>query len=159
MVGVRRDLENERRRSRHQRQRGVFILLVGLAAIGILIAPSAAWLALGPASDVPMGYEQLLAALASGSVDRIEQDGDELRVTVDGAPFRVVVPAGSNVAADVAAQAAVNPGRAAVPLTQAAPVARWLPLVLTGVLPVALVVGLLGWARGVAQKPGDPRAT
>lgn len=137
-------------------KRGVFVLLVALAAIGVLIAPSAAWLALGQASGTPISYTQFLDEVGADAVDRVWQDGNELTVLMGGEQFLVVVPAGANVAADVGGQAAAHPGvggtTISVEIEQTTPMAGWFPIVVTGVLPLVPAAGLLLWARSVLRR-------
>ena len=125
---------------------GVIALVLGGAALVYGWISSA-----GPSS---VGYSQLLRDVEKGRVVQVIQAGTTLEASGPHGVYQVTAPTVlTDVYGDIAAAAAA--GGAAVPLftAQPAPDASWLGIVLTAVLPFALLLVLV-LALLVVIRPG-----
>ena len=115
--------------------------IVGLVAIALVVVAALlyAWISAPAASTV--GYSQFLADVEAGRVTRVVQVGTTLEVSGSGGAYAVNLPSiVTDVYADVGRAAAAGEG--VVPQFSAAPAAdtSWIGLVLTALLPFAVVL-------------------
>lgn len=131
----------------------VFVLI--LVAVGVS-ALMFTWISASSPSTV--GYSQFLDDVARGDVTRVVQTGTRLNVTeADGAVYQVIVPSVLTAVYDEIQQVATA-GKVAIPefAADAAPDTSWIGLVLTFLLPLAVVVLLVVLVIRVFS--GPPRA-
>jgi len=118
-----------------------------IAILSTLLVAMVAAIVLGN-RDVPMGYTQFLADVESGQVTRVEQEGDVLTVSEGTSRYTVVVP---SILTDVFADMQAAAGRGGVTLPPdiyvavAPPDTSVLGMVITGLLPFALVIVVFGF--------------
>jgi ATP-dependent Zn protease len=123
------------------RRPGLWPWIAGLVAIAVVVATGSiyAWISVPAASTV--GYSQFLADVQAGRVTEVVQIGTTLEVKASNGAYSVMSPTVlTDVYADVNAAAAAGEG--VVPQFSAQPEAdtSWIGLVLTAVLPFAVVL-------------------
>ena len=115
--------------------------IVGLVAIALVVVAALlyAWISAPAASTV--GYSQFLADVEAGRVTRVVQVGTTLEVSGSGGAYSVNTPSiVTDVYADVGRAAAAGEGVVPQFSAQPAPDASWIGLVLTALLPFAVVL-------------------
>jgi hypothetical protein len=115
--------------------------IVGLLAIVAVMVAALIYAWISAPAPASAGYSQFLTDVAAGGVTRVVQTGTVLEVTSARGVYTVEVPTVlTNVYADVDAAAAQGGG--SVPLFEARPEpdTSWLGLVLTALLPFAVVL-------------------
>jgi ATP-dependent Zn protease len=128
------------------------IAVLGFFALSALLF---AWIN-ASAPPTAVGYSQFLADVEAGRVTKVEQEGDTLTVSA-GDRYTVVVPSIlTNVYGDMQA-AADNGGLSLAPeayVAVSAPATSWLGLVLTGILPLTLLIVVFGIVVYVLTRRG-----
>ncbi len=130
------------------------------ASLGILIVAAVLFVAMQAGADKPMGYTQFLADVEAGQVTGVAQEGDVLTVSEGSSRYAVVVP---SILTDVYAEMQAAAGRGGVTLPPDAymavssPDASLLGLVLTGLLPLAIVIVVFGFVVFILARRGDGR--
>ncbi|TMC66502.1 MAG: ATP-dependent metallopeptidase FtsH/Yme1/Tma family protein [Chloroflexi bacterium] len=104
----------------------------------------------------PMGYGEFLAKVQAGEVDKVEQQGDTLTITLKGSPLQVTsnVPTIlTNVLQDMrtAAESGKQPFDPSIYLSKPAPDTSWVGLLLTGLLPLLVIGGFIFFMMRQAQ--------
>jgi FtsH Extracellular len=125
---------------------GVVALVIGVAALMYT------WISATSPATVP--YSQFLGDVEAGQVSHVTQVGTTLEVSGPLGDYRVTLPTIlTDVYADI--EHAATEGGAAVPLfaAQPAPDTSWIGLVLTAVLPVALLLGVIVLVFFVVMRP------
>ena len=118
-----------------------------IAILSTLLVAMVAAIVLGN-RDVPMGYTEFLADVEAGQVTRVEQHGDVLTVSEGASRYSVVVP---SILTDVYADMQAAAGRGGVTLAPAIYVAvaaadtSLIGLVITGLLPLVIVIVVFGF--------------
>ena len=117
------------------------LLLAALAVIGM-------WVVLDHPSGMPLTYEQFLGEVRAGRVDAVQQHGSLLAVSLENEQALVTAPPGVDVSADIAAALGPRPAKAIGVGAYAG--GTDVMVVVAGLLPLFLVVGLATWVQAVA---------
>jgi ATP-dependent Zn protease len=133
------------------------VALLVIVAVALLIGGSAliyGWINAPPSSTV--GYSQFLADVQAGRVSEVVQIGTTLEVSGAHGAYRVNAPTVlTDVYSDV--DQAATAGHAAVPRfsAQPAPDNSWVGLVLSALLPFAVVLIVFVFALLLVGRPGQ----
>ena len=136
--------------------RWVSIVIIAVLGVFLLSALLFAWIN-SSTPPTARGYSQFLADVGAGQVTKVEQEGDTLTVAISGDRYTVVVP---SILTDVYGdmQAAADRGGHPLPadayITVSAPDTSWLGLVLTGLLPLAVVIVVFGFVIYILARRG-----
>jgi hypothetical protein len=119
------------------------LLLAALAVIGM-------WVVLDHPSGMPLTYEQFLGEVRAGRVDAVQQHGSLLAVSLENEQALVTAPPGVDVSADIAAALGPRPAKAIGVGVYAG--GTDVMVVVAGLLPLFLVVGLATWVQAVRSR-------
>jgi ATP-dependent Zn protease len=127
-------------------------------SLTVLIIAAVGFVAMQATRGTPMGYAQFLADVQGGQVTKVEQEGDVLTVSEGANRYEVVVP---SILTDVHAemQSAASKGGAALPsevyVAVSSPDTSLLGLVITGLLPLALIIIVFGFVVYILARRGE----
>lgn len=135
--------------------RWLSIAIFAVLSIFVLSALLFAWIN-SSVPPSPRGYSQFLADVEAGRVTKVEQEGDTLSVTA-GDRYTVVIP---STLTDVYREMQAAADRGGVSLSPelyvavAAPDRSMLALIITGLLPLALVIIVFGFVVFILARRG-----
>ena len=136
------------------RRPGSWPWILGLLAIAVVLAGGLTYAALSAPGASTVPYSQFLADVQAGRVADVVQTGTTLEVTASGGTYTVTTPTIlTDVYADVGRAAAAGEG--AVPQFSAQPEAdtSWAGLLLTALLPLAVVLVVSGLVLLLIVRP------
>jgi len=130
---------------------GIVMLVLVVGTVALLYT----WIS-ASGTTKPMGYGEFLAKVQAGEVDKVEQQGDTLTITLKGSPLQVTsnVPTIlTNVLQDMrtAAESGKQPFDPSIYLSKPAPDTSWVGLLLTGLLPLLVIGGFIFFMMRQAQ--------
>jgi cell division protease FtsH len=130
---------------------GIVMLVLVVGTVALLYT----WISASGTAKT-MGYGEFLAKVQAGEVEKVEQQGDTLTITLKGSPLPVTsnVPTIlTNVLQDMrtAAESGKQQFDPSIYLSKPAPDTSWVGLLLTGLLPLLVIGGFIFFMMRQAQ--------
>jgi cell division protease FtsH len=130
---------------------GIVMLVLVVGTVALLYT----WIS-ASGTTKPMGYGEFLAKVQTGEVQKVEQQGDTLTITLKGSPQPVTsnVPTIlTNVLQDIrtAAESGKQQFDPSIYSSKPAPDTSWVGLLLTGLLPLLVIGGFIFFMMRQAQ--------